>query len=83
MKYTKVVVWVFAWKKWADVIAVASSEVGPELGGFIGVDRSTIANWSKGRFTDEFKFPAMHNFIRACDLLDLDPTEFFIQEDVE
>lgn len=42
----------------------------------IGVDYSTLANWRKGAYRGR-SYPMMHNFINACNVLDLDPRDYF------
>lgn len=53
-----------------------------ELAEIIGCSKSTVYNWANGKFSDEFPWPRMHNFIAVCNELDLDPRDFFVLEDV-
>jgi len=44
----------------------------------IGVDESTLRNWRRNTYTEsKFAHPAMSNFIIACNILDIDPRDFF------
>ena len=79
----KVVNYVFNKALWAQVIADATRDIGrKELAEIAGVDHSTISNWSFMHMRPEVNWPSMMNFVAIVNLLDLDPTEYFILEDI-
>jgi len=82
-KTKKLVKWTFHTNAWSQAITNAAREIGPELGELLGVDKATVSNWSRNKWTGQLQWPNMSNFLRVCDLLDLDPREFFIYEDCE
>jgi len=41
------------------------------------VSPQAIARWRKGNYGTDFNFPRMSNFIHLCNLLDLDPRDYF------
>jgi len=72
----------FALEKWAIALQAIANEEIPEIALIIGVDDSTLRNWRTGDYTKrKFGYPAMTNFINACNWLDLDPREFFELEE--
>lgn len=81
MRKYVVVAWEFNTALWADTIATQMVNFGQDLPAMTGVDKSTLNNWAKERYTEGFNWPSMVNFIRVCNLFDLNPDEFFILED--
>ncbi len=78
----RLVDWDFDQTLWAQSIDAAANKIGQkELAEFIGVSPTTIRNWRVGRWTEDFTWPAMHNLLKVCNMLDLDPREFFNLED--
>lgn len=79
----KLMGWEFNHELWSATMATAVAEMGLEFMALsMNVSQSALENWSKGYFHDDFKHPNMTNFIKACNLLDLDPREFFRLEDI-
>lgn len=82
-KYTKMVQWTFNGAMFAEALTelLKTFTVG-ELGEMVGVSPKTIWSWSQNRHQEGYEHPYMSNFINVCNELDLDPREFFYQEDV-
>lgn len=81
IKYS-LVDWDFNGPLWARSIDDAANKIGQkELAEFLDVNPTTIRNWRIGRFAEGFEWPAMHNFLKVVNLLDLDAREFFTLED--
>lgn len=66
---------------WADTLrAIPASDVH-DFALIIGVDPSTLHNWRNAAYARaRFPYPAMGNFLNACNWLDLDPRQFFTLE---
>lgn len=76
--------WQFNMGSWSRAIQEASDEMGTEfVAQALEVSVKTVQNWIKMHESayGEFPYPNMTNFIRAMNMLDLDPREFFILED--
>lgn len=82
-KRYRVVAWTFDTKAWGAAINEAREALGKDLPEFLQVDRATSENWGKERYTGTFTWPSMGNFLRVCNLLDLDVRDFFILEEVD
>jgi transcriptional regulator with XRE-family HTH domain len=67
----------------AAVTEALSFATEKELAEMLGVHHSTVNNWARGKFTGEFRWPHMYNFLSICNLLDLDPRSFFVLTDKE
>jgi hypothetical protein len=51
------------------------------LAAMLGLDASTVNNWKNhARSNTETPYPSMTNFLKVCNLLDLDPREYFVLE---
>ncbi len=82
-KYQKLVEWSFNGARLQAAIAELLEYFKPaELAQLIGVTPTTISHWKNANWTDEYSHPNMSNFLIICNELDLDPREFFSQEDV-
>lgn len=44
------------------------------------VSDTTLITWRDASYADGFEHPNMSNFIRICNLMDVDPSEFFTWE---
>lgn len=75
----KIYNWAFDSVKWAGVLDLVALEIDDRtLGEILGVDRSTVNNWRKRAYRlSEYDFPSMSNFIKVCNVLDLDPRDFY------
>lgn len=51
-----------------DVIAAAE---------LMDVSPQSVQRWRKGNYATEYNFPRMSNFLNLCNLLDLDPRDYF------
>ncbi len=51
-----------------------------QLEALLSVDRTTIINWKSGAYqrASDTPHPNMRNFLKVCNLLDLDPRDYFI-----
>jgi len=49
----------------------------PVVSELLGMSESIIINWAKGRWTEGFKYPNMTNFLKVCNLLEIEPLQFF------
>lgn len=41
---------------------------------------TTLITWRDGRYQGGFEHPSMSNFIRICNLMDVDPSDYFTWE---
>lgn len=74
--------WVFHQTAFASAILLMHDTfTWIELGGLLGVSKSTVNNWANGNFSEQFPHQHMSNLLIVCNMLDLDPREFFILED--
>lgn len=65
--------------KWAALISRALSGIDRAvLAEMLNVSESALYNWSIGRVDHNFPHPNMSNFIRICNMLDVDPRDFFV-----
>lgn len=66
---------------WSALMARAASEIDKDvLAEMLNISASAIHNWSVGRYAEGFEHPSMSNFLRICNMLDVDPREFFVLE---
>lgn len=76
--YYRVVHWEFNTALFARHLAAWMDTVGEQdVADVIGVNLSTLRNWRNEKYTGEFRFPSMSNFLKACDELSLEPYLFF------
>jgi len=54
-----------------------------ELSDLMGISKSTLNNWANGNWAPEFPHPHMSNFLLVCNMLDLNPVDFFLMVDRE
>ncbi len=53
-----------------------------DIAEMIGVDTKTLQNWATGTYkSSPFPYPRMTNFINFCNLMDIDPGQYFTIED--
>jgi len=69
------------WSFNAEAFAEALSGMTPDdmqaAAELLGVSWQTIRRWQKGEYDTEFNFPRMSNFLNLCNLMDLDPRDYF------
>ncbi len=83
-KYSKLVAWGFNTDLFSrSIVSLSDSFTIAEIAELVGVTPSCIKAWSRGHYSDGFEHPSMSNFLIVCDELDMDPREFFSQEDVQ
>jgi len=73
----------FDTEKWAAVMNGDWAKDDIQKGYLLGVNPSTISGWRKLYLEPNFPHPNMHNFLNVCNLLDLNPQDFFILDDSE
>jgi hypothetical protein len=81
----KLLNWEFNKGAWAQALILSVDLLGIEfVAGVLQVSKFTVHNWIKMPQSayGDFPHPSMSNFLHACNMLDLDPREFFILEDV-
>ncbi len=78
----KIVGFTFDLVRWGYDIRRAMQYIAPDyLAGLLEVDHSTLENWRDGRYkSTKAPYPMMTNFIKVCNLLDLDPRDYFVLE---
>lgn len=82
--YQKLVQWTFNHALWSASIATINEQMGVEfMAEYLGLSESILKSWAKGRYSEGFQHPSMSNFLKVCDSADLDPSEFFVLEDVK
>lgn len=72
--------WAFNSEYFAEVLSGLTPEDLEACRELMGVTKSAIRNWSKDKYTTEMNYPHMTNFLAVCNLLDLDPRDFFTLE---
>jgi len=69
------------WKFNGELFAEHLSKMSPDdvdaCRDLMGVTASSIRRWQKADYDGEFPFPRMNNFLQLCNLLDLDPRDYF------
>lgn len=74
----KWVKWEFNSASWSQAMSVAIEQYGlDDLSELTGLSKSCIKGWSNGTYTKGFEHPHLSNFLIVCNLLDLNPVEFF------
>jgi len=74
----KVVYWEFDAERFARHLSAWMDTVGEQdVADVLGINLSTLRNWRAQKYTGEFRYPAMSNFLKACNELSLDPRDFF------
>jgi hypothetical protein len=74
--------WRFDAVAWSQAVSVAYEKHGDDIAEMLNVTPSAIKHRIKMDYTGGFTYPNMTNFLACCNLLDLDPTEFFSVLDV-
>jgi len=69
--------WVFNAEAFSEALAAMTPDDMRAAAELLGVSWQTIRRWQKGQYDTEFNFPRMSNFIHLCNLLDLDPRDYF------
>lgn len=74
---------VFDRTKWAAVLNVAAAGDQKGLAYLLGIDPSTLSGWINDRYSPNFQHPSMTFFLNVCNMLDLNPQEFFCLDESE
>lgn len=69
--------WAFDAEKFAESLQAMTDDDMQAAADLLGVSWQTIRRWQKGNYDTEFNFPRMSNFLNLCNLLDLDPRDYF------
>lgn len=69
--------WAFNSELFAEHLQSMSDDDIAAAAEIMDVSPPAIARWRKGNYTSEYNFPRMSNFINLCNLLDLDPRDYF------
>jgi len=74
---------VFNTSLWRDTMRSIGENDTAAFAAVIGVAPNTLSSWRNLSDDADFPHPSMHNFIEACNALDLNPQNFFILDDTE
>lgn len=78
----KVVNFKFDVGAWQTAVGIARTMIDDDvLGAMIGASGSIVRQWAAGGLKDDYPYPSMTLFIRACNVLDLNPATFFILDE--
>lgn len=78
----KVVNFKFDAEAWQIAIGLARTVLDDDvIGAMIGATGSIVRQWATGGLKDDYPYPSMTLFIRACNVLDLNPAMFFILDE--
>ena len=70
--------WEFDMQAWSKAIALGIETIGyKDLAALLDLDPSTLSNWKNTLVHEKFPHPSMSNFVKVCNLLDLDPRDFW------
>jgi len=69
--------WSFNSELFADRLQAMTDEDIIACAELMDVSRQAVERWRSGSYKTEFNFPRMSNFIHLCNLLDLDPRDYF------
>lgn len=66
-------------EKWANLIVkfVAMFDTIREAAAMAETSDTALHTWMRQSFAGEFRYPNMTNFIKICNLMDVDPSDFF------
>lgn len=78
----KTVSWEFHSALWAETIADAIKTHGAEtIAELLDMTQGGLEAWGEERWTENYRYPRMTNFLKVCNLLDLQPSHFFTTGD--
>lgn len=72
-----VVNWSFNAEAFAEALAQMTPDDMQAAADLLGVSWQTVRRWQKGVYDTEFNHPRLSNFLALCNLLDLDPRDYF------
>lgn len=72
--------WSFDAEKFSEVLSALDPETLQTCQEMMGVSRAAIYHWRTGKYGHDKTYPNMTNFVALCNLLDLDPRDFFTLE---
>jgi len=69
--------WAFNSELFAEHLQAMTDEDILACAELMGISPGAIARWRRGNYSTDYNFPRMSNFIQLCNLLDLDPRDYF------
>jgi len=69
--------WEFSINRWAEVLNAADPEQVEAARQLTGLSSTCITTWKLKHKNGTYERPGMQNFLTFCNLLDLDPRDFF------
>jgi len=69
--------WAFNSELFAEHLQKMSEDDVLAAAELMDVSRQAIQRWRSGNYSTDFNFPRMSNFLHLCNLLDLDPRDYF------
>lgn len=69
--------WQFDAQAWSEALNAAHPADLLAAKELSGIGESGWRNWLKGEVTQSYKQPGMKNFLAICNMLDLDPRQFW------
>lgn len=72
--------WKFDAQRWAEALNGQSADDRAAAQELSGLTASGWRNWLNGTTGKAYQHPGMLNFLNVCNLLDLDPRDFFTLE---
>lgn len=74
--------WEWNTQNWSSAMRDAYAELGDDLYEYVGLSKGRVQQWINNTTSAGSEHPGMGVFLRICDLLELDPSDFFIMAEV-
>lgn len=81
VKKVSVVNWKFDAARWADALRDVDAETLEAARDLSGLTVAGWRHWLRGTTASSYQHPGMQNFINVCNLLDLNPSDFFTTDE--
>jgi len=75
--------WIFDREAWARVLSSARPDDLEAALQLSGLSRGGLYHWMRPYQDSVFKHPSMQNFLLFCNLLELNPADFFTLEETK
>jgi len=69
--------WAFNAELFAEHLQKMNNSEMQATADLMGLSYAALKRWRKGIYATDYNFPPMSNFISLCNLLDLDPRDYF------